>query len=710
MSSSYKANYKVWRNVVTDFGADNTGNTDASAAIQRAINAGASNGPDRTSNSMGTTGQPAVVYLPGGTYLMQGSIQLYVGTVIIGNPLNPPILKAAANFPNDHIVYGKDPHFDGTINFYIGMKNLVIDSTNVNKDSSITLLDWSVSQATQLTNIVFNMPNYSTGHVGLSTAYGYKSNIIMNDLTFNGGVTGMTLGGQQWVFKGLKFNGCTTGVSGGCTDCVYVGCSFQNMATGIDASSVSGSLTVVDSTASSIGTLINSYSSTGASNSIILENIQCSSTTVTLGGSTVLTGNVAGTWVHGDYYTSGNANKQNTQPGTTLHNPRSSSLLSGSNYFLQAPPTYQNYAASQVLNIKTVSGYPVMGDGATDDTANINAILSQYAGCKIIYFPAGTYIVTNTIFVPAGSIIIGDAYASAISAVGGNFYNPSAPVAMVKVGNAGDVGTAQISDMLFTVADVLQGCKLVEINIAGSAPGNVGLWNCHFRIGGAAGSKVQTNCGGSPDQCRAAWGLLHLTSTSSAYIENMWGWTADHDLDGGNGQTISTGRGMLVEATKATWLVGTAMEHHTLYQYNFNSASNVVTFLQQSETPYWQGPGNDPAPAPWGSYLVSSDPTFTNCASGDTICYMAWFERIYGSSNLFLYGGCVWAFFNNGGGCNGDCQRNAIEVLQSSAIYLFGTNTKAITNIVSSDGVSIATESKDGGGWGGVVGAYLFNT
>lgn len=86
-----------------------------------------------------------------------------------------------------------------------------------------------------------------------------------------------------------------------------------------------------------------------------------------------------------------------------------------------APPTYQEYAVDQVINIKSVEGYPVYGDGATDDTANINGILSQYAGCGIIYFPAGTYIVTNTIFIPEGSRIFGDAYASAISAVGGNF-------------------------------------------------------------------------------------------------------------------------------------------------------------------------------------------------------------------------------------------------------------------------------------------------
>jgi glucan 1,3-beta-glucosidase len=103
----------------------------------------------------------------------------------------------------------------------------------------------------------------------------------------------------------------------------------------------------------------------------------------------------------------------------------------------------------------------VYGDGVTDDTANINSIISTYADCKIIFFPQGTYLVTNTIFVPAGSRLVGEAW-SAISAVGSNFYNPTSPVPMVKVGNPGDIGVAQISDILFTVADVLQGCQLVS--------------------------------------------------------------------------------------------------------------------------------------------------------------------------------------------------------------------------------------------------------
>jgi hypothetical protein len=127
---------------------------------------------------MGTTGQPAVVYLPAGTYRLDSSLQLFVGTVIVGDALNPPTLKASANFPTDHIVYGKNPDLDGTINFYIGFKNVIIDSTSVSVSTSITLLDWTVSQATQLTNVVFNMPDNSN-HVGVTSQYGSNSNIIL---------------------------------------------------------------------------------------------------------------------------------------------------------------------------------------------------------------------------------------------------------------------------------------------------------------------------------------------------------------------------------------------------------------------------------------------------------------------------------------------------------------------------------------------------
>lgn len=128
---------------------------------------------------MGTTGQPAIIYLPGGTYLLKNALQLYVGTVLMGDPTNPPVLKAAPGFSSDHMVYAKDPNYGGTINFYIGIKNIVLDSTGIDPGKTLTLLDWTVSQATQLANVQFNMPPNPTSHIGLSTQYDYNSNIIV---------------------------------------------------------------------------------------------------------------------------------------------------------------------------------------------------------------------------------------------------------------------------------------------------------------------------------------------------------------------------------------------------------------------------------------------------------------------------------------------------------------------------------------------------
>lgn len=710
LSTEVKKNYPVFRNVVKDFGADNTGQNDAAGAIQIAIEAGASNGPKRNARSMGTTGQPAIVYLPSGTYLMKSSVQFFVGTVLVGDPTNPPVLKAAPDFRDDHIVFAKDPNVEGTNNFYIGLKNVILDSTSVDTARTIALVDWTVSQATQLTNVVFNMPTGSNAHVGLTTQYDYNSNIIVNDLRFNGGAIGMKLNGQQWVFKNLTFSGTSTGVVAGGTNIVFLGCQFENGNIGIDANGTSGSLTIIDSKGSGLNSLVVSANSGGAGNAIILENVENSGTTVSLGNNPVLSGNMPDTWVHGNLYSAGNANKNHVEGQTVVTKRVTDLLVGGKNYFIMPPPTYSEFPVEQVLNIKTVSDKPVYGDGVTDDTQNINDILAQNRDCKVIYFPAGTYIVTDTIFVPANIRIVGDPYASAISASGSKFTDINAVRPMIRFGYPGDIGVLHVSDMMFTVADVLPGCQVVEVNIAGNSQGDVGFWNTHFRIGGAAGSLIETKCQGSPADCKAAWGLLRLTSTSSAYIENMWGWTADHDLDGSRPQTIATGRGLLVEANKATWLVGTGFEHNTLYQYNFQQARNVFSALQQSESPYWQGPGNLLAPAPWDQNLIASDPDYSECAANDATCRMALFELIRSSSNLFLYGGCNWVFFNNKQSCQGDCQQNAIRIMDSSSLYLYGTNTKSTTNMVLNGNTPIAKQSDNAGGWGGVIAAYLYNS
>jgi glucan 1,3-beta-glucosidase len=110
----------------------------------------------------------------------------------------------------------------------------------------------------------------------------------------------MSLNGQQWVFKHLVFIGTAIGVVADGTNIVFVGCRFENGEIGIEATGTSGSLTVIDTNSTGLGTLINSYNSSNAGNSIILENVLNFGNTVTFGGTPVLVGDVTETWIHGD--------------------------------------------------------------------------------------------------------------------------------------------------------------------------------------------------------------------------------------------------------------------------------------------------------------------------------------------------------------------------------------------------------------------------
>ena len=110
----------------------------------------------------------------------------------------------------------------------------------------------------------------------------------------------MNLNTQQFAIKGVTFNGTTTGVqTTGCTDCVFVDCTFANAATGISADGDSGSLAVIDSTGINIGALVRGATPSNGNNNVILENIVNPGITFATSSGTLLSGNVADTWVLG---------------------------------------------------------------------------------------------------------------------------------------------------------------------------------------------------------------------------------------------------------------------------------------------------------------------------------------------------------------------------------------------------------------------------
>ena len=659
-----------------------------------------------------------------GVYVLDSPLQLFMGTVLMGDPLNPPTLKAGPGLKGNTLIYAKDPHADSTLNFHIALKNLQLDSTSISKDNNFTLLDWSVSQGTQLTNIVFNMPTFSTGHTGIAMPGG-GSGTHMSDLTFKGGAIGINVNNQQYEIASTSFTGCATGILvTSCFSYVFVDLSFQNSAVGIDMSSNSAhSVTLLDSTASNIGTIVKTQATSTGDHSLVIENLSaqagCSSI-VSADGTKLLTESVSGTWVYGNTYTSKGPKTGSHQKGTTYPSSRSDLLTSNGRYIHVPAPSYQEYSFSQFLDVRNVPNLPVHGDGTHDDTASLSAIITKYAQSKILFFPHGSYLISSTLYFPSGSRIIGEAW-STISASGAYFKNAGLPKPLVRVGLPGEKGTAQFTDMLFTVSDILPGCILLEVNMAGLQPGDVGFWNTHIRVGGATDSAIRTKCASNDARsCQAAFMLVHLTASSSTYIENMWAWTADHDLDGGGGntkQSISTGRGMLIEATTAgTWLHGTAVEHNTLYQYNFRAARNVFVGLQQSETPYWQGSSSLLAPAPWTPSPTYGDPDFSNCGGADARCRMAWYNYINKSSHVSIYGSAFWTFFNAGdGSCQqgeGFCQEKACWVKNSEALRWYNLNTHGVRDLVVGEGEGDGKGENvsayfNPGSWGAVVAAYL---
>src|ERR1700761_1386092 len=147
---------------------------------------------------------PAIVYFPPGVYRVSEPIVMPYNTLVFGDALNMPTIKALNNF-SGIAVLDSDPYYPGVDpgenwyanqnNFYRQVRNLIIDITEIPGTGSC--IHWQVAQATSLQNLVFNMQiggGSSNGHTGIFMENG--SGGFMRDLIFNGGGIAFFLG---WV-------------------------------------------------------------------------------------------------------------------------------------------------------------------------------------------------------------------------------------------------------------------------------------------------------------------------------------------------------------------------------------------------------------------------------------------------------------------------------------------------------------------------------
>ncbi|TVY47632.1 Glucan 1,3-beta-glucosidase [Lachnellula occidentalis] len=707
------AGYKVFRNVM-DYGAKGDGSSDDTVAINSAITDGARCGQGCDSS----TTTPAIIYFPPGTYAVSAPlVQLYY-TQFIGDAVTVPTLKATAGFKGMAVI-DSDPYESGGANWYTNqnnffrqVRNFVIDLTAMPVASGAGI-HWQVAQATSLQNIVFNMrTDGGTANAQQGIFMDNGSGGFMTDLTFNGGKYGAFFGNQQFTTRNLTFNGCQTAVfmnwnwawtlSGLKINNCQIG---VDMAMGNTSAQTVGSVLLVDSTISNtpIG-VSTAYSATeGSTNgTLIIDNVDFSSNVpvaVSSAGdkTTVLAGNAkVASWAQGNQYISGSAGSAKQGPLTATTKP-TSLLNSAGNVFTRSKPQYETVSSSSFKSAKAAGA---KGDGVTDDTAAIQALFNSAGSGDVVYFDHGAYVVTDTVTVPKNIRITGEIWPM-IMAGGTAFSNQASPKPVFQVGQAGDVGAVEISDLIFETLGPQPGAIMVEWNVAESSQGAAGMWDVHMRIGGTAGTKLQSDtCAENGNvtapantACEGAFLLLHVTPKATIYLENNWFWVADHELDLGDHNQINifNGRGVLIEsAVGPVWLFGTSAEHSVLYNYQIANASSVYMSLIQSETPYFQS--NPDATTPFTTNSAYSDPVF----SGNSSTNKAWGLRIVDSKDVFVYGAGLYSFFDNYLQTCLDtesCQDNMVSIESSTSVYMYGLSTKAAVNQVTVDGKSAALDS-----------------
>ncbi|ROT36191.1 glucan 1,3-beta-glucosidase [Sodiomyces alkalinus F11] len=710
--------YQVFRNV-KDFGAVGDGITDDTDAINRAMSSG-----DRCyfgCDSQTTT--PGLVYFPPGIYLVSRPLIPMYYTHMVGDLHNPPTLRAAPNFAGMAVVDANPYDNQGNNawtnqnNFFRQMRNFIVDLT-AQPASTGTGIHWQVAQATSLQNIVFNM-HRGGAQQGIFIDNG--SGGFMTDLVFNGGRFGMFIGSQQFTTRNLTFNHCDTAIFMNWNWLwTFHGLNINNcniginMANGghIDAQTV-GSVLLLDSTicATDVGIMqAHDPSSSWTNGTLILDNVDMSSgvraavqNEVT--GRVVLEGNrVISSWAQGRAYTPQNGGEDIQGPQTAVQRP-ASLVDSNGRFVARSKPQYGDVPASRFLRAKA---HGCAGDGSTDDTAAIQALLNSAGPDDVVYFDHGAYIITDTVQVPKNTRIIGEIWPLLMAGGNTNFQDQANPKPMLRVGQPGDVGTFEMIDFMIETQGPQPGAILMEFNIEGSSPGAAGLWDVHFRIGGSAGTRLQSDtCAKTPEftttpnpECVGSWMLTHITESSSGYFENVWWWVSDHELDlPGWGQiNIYNGRGVLIESTKGAWFWGTASEHNVFYNYQFNSADNVFLGHIQTETAYFQG--NPDALVPFSPHTEGPwlDPDFEAFCSQHAIqngrCARTWGVRAIDSNHIFLFGAGMYSFFDNyAQQCvpENNCQDH-MTLLENSSVHFYGISTKAAVSMITVEGNNVALD------------------
>ncbi|KAI4228680.1 MAG: hypothetical protein L6R36_001448 [Xanthoria steineri] len=299
----------------------------------------------------------------------------------------------------------------------------------------------------------------------------------------------------------------------------------------------------------------------------------------------------------------------------------------------------------------------------------------------IIFIDAGVYKITRTLYLPKESKIVGEAY---------------------PVGQRGEEGCVEWSDTIVATQGPQPGAIAIQWNLVSSETPS-SMWDVHVRIGGFAGSRMQlADCPATPDVVATPSGPINQACvgahTSMHVAPGLRGlYQENHDLDDATftNITVYAGRGLNMQAEGNVWLVGTSVEHHSLYQYQLANTPAVFMGQIQLETAYY--PLNPDASFPFAPSAELLDPQFSSSCNNGTGQCSGWGLRILNSQDIAVYGVGLYSFFRKyNNSClfpnQEDCQKGilSIEGSQTRNVGILNLNTVGASSMIDIDGSSVA--------------------
>lgn len=655
--------FTVRRNV-RDYGAVGDGTHDDTAAFIAALTEGKATtnntGPWDNSQYNCQTTMPSIVLIPPGTYILSAQLPLTYYTQVVGDYRNRPRLKFIKG-PYVCMDAGPDQGqgngWYGGLNqnnFFHQFRNAIVDLTSC---FDCTAIHWQVAKATSITNTDFELCDTCKGIYAESGGGGY-----LGDLMIRGGSEAITMGSQQYTVRNVTIIGSKSGI-----DLIwgwmwsFFDVTLVNVSTAITLVTADSAIfTDVTIQNSAFGVIVKSFYT-----QFLLDNIEYVNVT-----------NPLIIWQFYENQTSrsyfnGNRGDGSNYTGPVVLPDRSPKLIdTASGRYRGMSRPYYDSSITMVLQLSN----------GTDVTQQLQSQLMQAASSnKAAFLPFGTYYLSDTVILPPGTRLYGECW-SRLLATGPVFANRSVPTPMLLVRDDA-AGLVQMSDLLLGVFGPAEGAVLVEWG--GTCPPSLacGMWDVHFRIGGGVGTGFEPSAcptkstySASP-QCGGAHTLLHVTQTASGvYLENVWGWVGDHDIDAGQPINIYNARGMLLESQKGPiWMYGTAMEHSFLFQYNFAAGtSEVLSTVMQSETPYYQP---EFSLVPFAT--ERTDPPFSFSSQEVQTAYGLAVQRP--GENVAIYGTALYSFFNRWNDqCAKDRWNTSFNPCQDNMIFLQDVGTVGV--------------------------------